>query len=101
MVDSDNELKQDIQRARAYLRTRFPKSTQNSLMQSGWALHFPDPDRVRVVPTVYEREIDTGAATYRLTWTEHGLVWESEGMEVRRVFGLPNICASIPVPEET
>ena len=99
-MDNDNELKRDIQRARAYLRTRFPESVPNSLMQSGYALHFPDPDRARVVPTIYEHEVDTGAASYRLTWTKRGLVWEAEGMEVRRLFGLPNICASIPVPEE-
>jgi len=99
MNTTDEQLKQDIKRARAYLRSRFPESQEEELIRTGWIIHWTDIDRARVVPTFLDREIEAGAASYRLTWTRLGLVWQSEGMEVRRAFGLPNICASIPVPD--
>ena len=97
---SDKQILEDIRLARKFLRSHFDSmktKTDDMLFSSGWAIKYPDVDRAVVTPTVFDKEMEAGSVSYRLTWTEDGLVWESEGLCLRRSLGLPNLVLSLKV----
>jgi len=100
MDKSDTELQEDIRRARVFLNEYFPEDNDAQfLIKSGWHVRFPDVDKAEVVATFLGEEMPSTTARYCLTWTPTGMVWEPQGIDIRRTLGMPNMCASLPVPD--
>jgi len=99
MDKSDEELLEDICRARAFIQTILPPLDPMDPLKTGFDITFPEPDKAVVIPTVLNQRMPIMSVEYHLCWTKRGLRWTAEGIEVRRALGLPKVARDFYVPD--
>jgi len=80
-------LSRDVERARGWVREKF-KTNPDSVIPSGYAVEFPDVDRLIVTPTAFGEPMEGAEAEFRLVWKGGVLYWVGDFALRRDLFGV-------------